>query len=174
MLTIATKKRNSFSGKVIGITGSVGKTSVKENLKFLLSFESNVSASIKSYNNYLGVLISIINMDNFSNFAIFEIGTNNFDEIGKLTSIILPHQVIVTNIYPTHLENFKSTRNIAIEKSDIFNLKFNSEIELLILPNSNSDELFLYDQAKKMKISKILTIGKQTNSNYYIQEINKK
>ena len=173
LLRIANKKRNNFRGKVIGITGSVGKTSVKENLKFLLSFESKVSASIKSYNNYLGVLISLINMDNFSDFAIFEIGTNNFQEIGKLTSIIMPQQVIVTNIFPTHLESLKSTRNIAIEKSDIFNLKYNSEIELLILPNSNSDELFLYDQAKKMKISKILTVGKKTNSNYHIQEINK-
>jgi murE/murF fusion protein len=173
LLTIANKKRNNFRGKVIGITGSVGKTSVKENLKFLLSFESKVSASIKSYNNYLGVLISLINMDNFSDFAIFEIGTNNFHEIGKLTSIIMPQQVIITNIFPTHLESFKSTMNIAIEKSDIFNLKYNPEIELLILPNSNSDELFLYDQSKKMKISKILTVGKKPNSNYYIQEINK-
>ncbi len=173
LLKIASKKRNSFRGKVIGITGSVGKTSVKENLKFFLSFESNVSASIKSYNNYLGVLISLINMDNYCDFAIFEIGTNNFHEIGKLTSIIMPQQVIVTNICPTHLESFKSTRNIAIEKSDIFNLKFNPNIELLVLPNSNSDELFLYDLAKKMKISKILTVGKKTNSNYCIQKINK-
>jgi murE/murF fusion protein len=173
LFSLASKKRNRFKGKVIGITGSVGKTSVKENLKFLLSFESKVSASIKSYNNYLGVLISLINMDNFSDFAIFEIGTNNFHEIGKLTSIIMPQQVIITNIFPTHLESFKSTMNIAIEKSDIFNLKYNPEIELLILPNSNSDELFLYDQSKKMKISKILTVGKKPNSNYYIQEINK-
>ena len=100
-------------------------------------------------------------MDNFSDFAIFEIGTNNFYEIKKLTSIIMPQQVIVTNIFPTHLESFKKTRNIAIEKSDIFNLKYNPEIELLILPNSNSDESFLYDHAKKMKISKILTVGKK-------------
>ena len=173
LFTIASKKRNSFKGKVIGITGSVGKTSVKENLKFFLACESKVSASIKSYNNYLGVLISLTNMDSFSDFAIFEIGTNNFHEIKKLVSIIMPQQVIVTNIFPTHLENFRNTRNIAIEKSDIFNLKFNPEIELLILPNSNSDELFLYDRAKEMKIPKILTVGKKTNSNYYIQKINK-
>ena len=88
MLTVARKKRNSFRGKVIGITGSVGKTSVKENLKFFLSFESKVSASIKSYNNYLGVLISLINMDNFSDFAIFEIGTNNFHEIEKFDRFV--------------------------------------------------------------------------------------
>ena len=120
LLTIANKKRNIFKGKVIGITGSVGKTSIKENLKFFLSSEFNVSASIKSYNNYLGVLISLVNMNLNSDFAIFEIGTNNFYEISHLASIIMPQQVIITNIFPTHLENFKNTRNIAKEKSDIF------------------------------------------------------
>ena len=60
LLKIANKKRNSFKGKVIGITGSAGKTSVKENLKYFISPELNISASIKSYNNLLGVLISQI------------------------------------------------------------------------------------------------------------------
>ena len=168
---ISNKKRNIFKGKVIGITGSVGKTTIKENLKYCLSFVSNVSASIKSYNNYLGVLVSLINMDCNCNFAIFEIGTNNFKEIRKLTSIILPQQVIVTNIFPTHLENFKNTRNVAVEKSDIFNPKFNPAVEFLILPNSNVDVLFLHEEAKKTKISQILTLGKEANSNYHIRKI---
>ena len=99
LLKIASEKRNIFKGKVIGITGSVGKTTIKENLKFFLSTVSKVSASIKSYNNYLGVLISIINIDLNSNFAIFEIGTNNFNEIKNLTSIIIPQQIIITNIF---------------------------------------------------------------------------
>ena len=60
---IATIKRNIFKGKVIGVTGSAGKTSVKENLNFFLSSVSNVSVSIKSYNNYLGVLLSLTNID---------------------------------------------------------------------------------------------------------------
>ena len=174
LLKIASEKRNIFKGKVIGITGSVGKTTIKENLKFFLSTVSKVSASIKSYNNYLGVLISIINIDLNSNFAIFEIGTNNFNEVKNLTSIIIPQQIIITNIFPTHIENFKNTRNIAKEKSDIFNPEFNSNVNLLILPNSNNDELFLYKQAKKMKISEVLTLGKNVNSNYCIQKIDKK
>ena len=70
LLNIAKKKRKIFKGKVIGITGSVGKTSIKENLKFFLSNAVNISASIRSYNNFLGVLISIINMDLKSVFAI--------------------------------------------------------------------------------------------------------
>jgi len=174
LLTIATKKRNIFKGKVIGITGSVGKTTVKENLKFFLSLTSTVSASIKSYNNYLGVLISLININLRSDFAIFEIGTNNFNEIKELTTIIIPQQIIITNIFPTHLENFKTTKNIAKEKSDIFNLKYNSKVQLLILPNTNKDELFLFNKAKKMRISKIVTLGKKINSNYCIKKIVKK
>ena len=174
LLSIANIKRNIFKGKVIGITGSAGKTTVKENLKFFLLSDTKVSASVKSYNNYLGVLISLINMNLYCDFAIFEIGTSNFNEIRKLTSIVMPQQIIITNIFPTHIANFKNTRNVAKEKSDIFNPKYNPEVELLILPNSNSDESFLYDQAKKMNISKVITLGKNINSNYHIKKIDKK
>ena len=59
---IAIKKRELFKGQVIGITGSIGKTSVKENLKYFLSHNFKVSASIKSYNNYLGVILSLVNL----------------------------------------------------------------------------------------------------------------
>ena len=98
LLSTAKIKRNIFKGKVIGITGSVGKTTLKENLKYFISQTSTVSVSIKSYNNYLGVLISLININLSSSFAIFEIGTNNFEEIKNLTSIIMPSQIIITNI----------------------------------------------------------------------------
>ena len=70
---IAIKKRNLFKGNVIAITGSIGKTSIKEFLNFFLSSEGIISASIKSYNNYLGVLVSLINMDKDSVFSIFEV-----------------------------------------------------------------------------------------------------
>ena len=128
-----------------------------KHLKYFLSTHKNISVAIKSYNNYLGILISLININLHSIFAIFEIGTNNFNEIKKLTSIVMPHQVIITNIFPTHLENFKTTRNVAIEKSDIFNPKFNPNIELLILPNSNEDEVYFYKLSKKYKISPVFT-----------------
>ena len=173
LLSIANIKRNQFKGKVIGITGSVGKTTLKENLKYFISQTSIVSASIKSYNNYLGVLISIININLSSSFAIFEIGTNNFEEIKNLTSIIMPSQAIITNILPTHLENFKNTKNIAIEKSDIFNLKYNPNIELLILPQNNTDEMHITDLALKENVPNIITFGKTNNQSYSIEKIKK-
>lgn len=159
LLEIAIIKRKLFKGKVIGVTGSVGKTSVKENLQYLLSPFFKVSASIKSYNNLLGVVISLINADLLSDFLIFEMGTNNFSEIKELTSVVMPSQIIITNILPTHLEKLINTKNIAKEKADIFNPKYNSKVELAILPNENIDEQFLVKIAKKNKIKNIQTFG---------------
>lgn len=168
---IAEKKRNLYKGTIIGITGSSGKTSVKEALKFFLSSEFIISASIKSYNNYLGVLISLLNLNLSSKFAIFEIGTNNFNEIKILTKIIQPSQVIITNIHSTHLENFINTRNIAIEKSDIFNPKINNKIKVVISKNSNSDESFIKKIAQRYKIESIITLGNNNKETYNLINI---
>ena len=167
---LASKKRNLFNGKVIGITGSIGKTSVKENLNFFLSKHIKVSSSIKSYNNLLGVTISILNLNKNSLFGIFEVGTNNFNEINVLSSILKPDQVVITNINPTHLENFKNTRNIAIEKSDLFNPKYNPNINTVILPISNKDEEFMFRITKKYKIKKVITFGNNKKANFYIKK----
>ena len=161
---IAKEKRKIFNGKIIGITGSVGKTSVKENLIFFLENSFNVSASIKNYNNYLGVIISLLNLDLNSDYAIFEIGTNDFYEIRKLTSIIKPSQVIITNIYPTHLEKLINTKNIAEEKSDIFNPNYNKNTQIAILPNENEDEKIIIEKAFKLKLFKIITFGNNSSS----------
>ena len=171
---ISVEKRKLYNGKVIGITGSIGKTSIKENLKFFLNSYFIISASIKSYNNYLGVIISLINLNLKSDFAIFEIGTNDFYEIRKLTSLVKPSQVIISNIFQTHLENLINTRNIAIEKSDIFNPKYNSLAELLIIPNENIDEKFIIKQAKKYNINNIISIGRSLNSDIKILSLKNK
>ena len=173
LFKIAIHKRNLFNGKIIGITGSVGKTSVKENLKYFLSSFSRVSASIKSYNNLLGVMISLINIDLLSDFSIFEIGTNNFSEIKELTSIIKPSQIIITNIFPTHLEKLVNTRNIAIEKSDIFNPQYNPNVELIIISNNNIDEKFIIKCAENKFIPNIFTFGDTHESNLNISNIKK-
>jgi len=171
LLQIAILKRKLFKGNVVGITGSIGKTSLKENLKYFLSRHFKVSASIKSYNNYLGVIISLLNLNLKSDFAIFELGTNNFLEIQKLTSLVMPSQVIITNIFPVHLEKLINTRNIAKEKSDIFNIKYNPNVNLVILSDSNIDEKYIINKAIKKNIPNILTFGKKLSSNLKILNI---
>ena len=171
LLEIAKQKRNLFKGRVIGITGSVGKTSVKENLRFYLSSYFKISASIKSYNNTLGVILSLLNLDLKSKFAIFELGTNNFNEIKTLTLIVRPSQVIITNIYPCHLEKLINTRNIAKEKSDILNKKYNPDVELAILSNSNKDEKYIINKAINNNVGNIFSFGRDINSDFYIKSI---
>ena len=159
LIKLAKKKRKLFKGKVIGITGSAGKTTLKESLSFFLKFKFKISYSYKSYNNFLGVIISILNMSLNSKFAIFELGTNNFGEITKLVKYIYPSQIIITNIQSTHLESFKNKKNIAIEKSNIFIPKNNPNVELLILLTENKAENLVFDIAKKNKLKNVITVG---------------
>ena len=159
-------KRSSYNGKVVGITGSAGKTSLKEYLKLFLGKKFKVSASIKSYNNNLGVMISILNMNLKSEYAIFEIGTNNFFEIRKLTELVKPSQIFITNILSTHLENFKNKRNIAIEKSDIFKKKYNPLAEILIFQKKSKEEQLIYNIAIKENLRKLIKIGTRKDGCY--------
>ena len=171
LLNIAKQKRDLFKGKIIGITGSVGKTSVKENLYYFLSKTHNVSASIKSYNNFLGVLITLLNIDLLSDFSIFEIGTNNFFEIKTLTKIVQPDQTIITNIHSVHLAKLINTRNIAKEKSDIFNKEINPSVKLVVISNNNIDEEFIIKRAMNQKISNIITLGNKLNSSLMLSHV---
>ena len=157
---LSKKKRSLYNGKVIGITGSAGKTSLKENLKFFLEKKFTVSASIKSYNNNLGVMISILNMNINSHFAIFEMGTSNFFEIRDLTKLVQPSQIFINNILSTHLEKLKTKKNITIEKSDIFYKKYNPLAEILYFQKNTKEEKMIENLAKKQKLKNIISIGK--------------
>ena len=111
---------------------------------------------IKSYNNKLGVSLSLANIDLKSKYAIFEIGTNNFGEIKLLTKLENPKIAIVTNISPTHLEKFKNVGNILKEKSEIFNSKNNKHLKFIIVPYENNLLLKKAKLNKKCKISDLL------------------
>ena len=169
LIDLSEKKRSIYYGQVIGITGSAGKTSLKEYLKFFLRKKFKVSASIKSYNNKLGVIISILNMDLKSDYAIFEIGTNNFFEIRELTKLVKPNQIFITNILSTHLKNFKNKSNIAREKSDIFIKKYNPLAEILYFQKKSKEEDLIYKIAKIEKLNKLIKIGKKEGDSYFVK-----
>ena len=167
---LALKKRDLYKGKVIGITGSAGKTTLKETLAFFLKRNEIISFSKKSYNNKLGVLISLLNINLNSTYSIFEIGTNNFGEIKNLTKIVKPTEIFITNIQSTHLQSFRSKKNIAKEKADIFNSKYNNQKRRLFL-NINSDfENMLIQKAKKENNLNLVPIN-DSNTKYFIKKI---
>ncbi|MCB2014384.1 MAG: UDP-N-acetylmuramoyl-tripeptide--D-alanyl-D-alanine ligase [Sphingobium sp.] len=114
--------RARMQGKVIGVTGSVGKTSTKEALyRALDRFRpGQAHRSVKSYNNHVGVPLSLARMPRDSLFGIFEMGMNHAGELSALTRLVRPHVAIVTAIAPAHIEFFESEEAIARAKAEIF------------------------------------------------------
>jgi len=104
----ATYYRGLFKFPVIGLTGSNGKTIVKEWLNFLLSPDFNVIRSPKSYNSQVGVPLSVIAINEKHNLGIFEAGISTVTEMEKLEAVIKPTIGILTNIGSSHDEGFKN------------------------------------------------------------------
>ena len=107
---------------VIGVTGSAGKTGVKEALFAALDRGSRGRAhrSVKSYNNHVGVPLSLARMPARSRFGVFEMGMNHAGELAALTRLVRPHVAIVTTIAPAHIGHFSGEEAIAEAKAEIF------------------------------------------------------
>ena len=119
---LARAARNRVEAKIIGVTGSVGKTGVKEAIFASLERASRGAAhrSTRSYNNHVGVPLSLTRMPARSRFGIFEMGMNHAGEIEGLTAQVRPHVAVITTIAPAHIENLGSMEAIAAAKAEIF------------------------------------------------------
>ena len=118
---LAAHHRKRFNIPVIGITGSNGKTIVKEFLYQLLHNEFNIVRSPRSYNSQLGVPLSVWQMSDKNTLGIFEAGISQPDEMERLQPIIAPTIGVVTNIGEAHQENFISSTQKCLEKLTLFN-----------------------------------------------------
>ena len=116
----AANYRSLFNFPIIGLTGSNGKTIVKEWLNFLLSPDYNVIRSPKSYNSQIGVPLSVISINEKHNLGIFEAGISTRSEMDKLQEIVKPTIGILTNIGTAHDEGFVSTEEKITEKLKLF------------------------------------------------------
>ena len=112
--------RARTTAKVVGITGSVGKTSTKEMLRAILSGQGRTHAAEASYNNHWGVPLTLARMPADADFAVIEIGMNHAGEIAPLARLARLDVALVTTVAPAHLEAFDSVEGIAHEKAAIF------------------------------------------------------
>ncbi|WP_260924235.1 UDP-N-acetylmuramoyl-tripeptide--D-alanyl-D-alanine ligase [Novosphingobium sp. 9] len=114
--------RERARGPIIGVTGSVGKTGVKEAIFAALDRASHGDAhrSVKSYNNHVGVPLSLSRMPSRARFGIFEMGMNHAGEIAALTRQVRPNVAVITTIAPAHIEMLGSMEAIADAKAEIF------------------------------------------------------
>jgi murE/murF fusion protein len=163
--------RQNINAKIIAITGSCGKTSLKELLGSSLGQISKVSFSPKSYNNKYGVPLSLFNLKQKDDYGVLEIGMDKKGEIDYLSKIVRPDVSVITNITYAHAKNFKNIKQIALAKSEIIsNTKDNGFIVL------NADDNF-FSLHKKLAIKKnlnIISFGiKNKNSNIKLLDIKK-
>ena len=158
--------------KIIAITGSAGKTSLKNLTHNLLQNYGKTYSSPKSFNNHFGVPISLSNLRNDEDkFGIFEVGMSNAGEIKKLSKLVMPNLAVITNIGEAHLENFKNIKGIAKAKSEIIeNITPDGTI---ILNRDDKYYNYLLKKAKTHNLN-IFTFGKHKNSDVYLYKINKK
>lgn len=159
---LAKSYRNQLNIKVVGITGSNGKTSTKDILASLLKTQYKTHKTIGNFNNYIGMPLTILSMAEDTEFAVLEMGMDNFGQIELLTSIATPNAAIITNIGEAHLEGLLTRENIAKAK-------------LEILKGLRPDDLFVYygdDSILKKEIQNISlsynvkTYGTGENNDY--------
>ncbi len=111
--------RARTTAKVVGVTGSVGKTSTKEMLRTVLTPQGKTHVAEASYNNHWGVPLTLARMPADTDYAVIEIGMSNPGEIAPLAKMAAPHVVMVTTVAAAHLEAFKDVAGIAVEKASI-------------------------------------------------------
>jgi UDP-N-acetylmuramoyl-tripeptide--D-alanyl-D-alanine ligase len=120
LVALGRAARARLTGKVIAVTGSVGKTSTKEALRAVLGAQGETHASVASFNNHWGVPLTLARCPASAQFAVFEIGMNHAGEITPLVQMVRPHVAIVTTVEPVHLEFFSGVEAIADAKAEIF------------------------------------------------------
>lgn len=148
--TLATAHRASFSCPVIGITGSNGKTIVKEWLSMALSVNQTVTSSPDSYNSQIGVPLSVCRMTPNTNIAVFEAGISMPDEMENLAHIIKPTIGILTNVGMAHAQFFSNDVEKIKEKLKLF-----QEADLLIYHDNNTTLNNILSQSEYQHLHKI-------------------
>ncbi len=139
--------RSKLKAKVIGITGSAGKTTTKEILATLLSEKFKVNKTIANNNNHIGVPLTVLSTNEKHNVLVAELGTNHFGEIPYTSSIVSPDLALITNIGDSHLEYLKNRKGVFTEKSALLKETMKCGGKVFI----NNDDKILKEFGKKIK-----------------------
>lgn len=145
------------TGKMLAITGSVGKTSTKETFRLILSAFGKTHAPVKSFNNHWGVPLTLCRMPQDTEFGVFEIGMNNAGEITPLSKLVQPHIAMITTVAPVHLENLGSLDAIAAAKAEIFDGLLPGGTA--VVHGDIEHTAFLKIQASKASAGHVMTFG---------------
>jgi UDP-N-acetylmuramoyl-tripeptide--D-alanyl-D-alanine ligase len=118
---LALLQREKFSGTVVAVTGSTGKTSVKELIASILGQLGAVHFTQGNFNNHIGVPLTLLSVEADADFAVIEMGASAAGEIGYLCAIARPHIAMINNVQLAHIEGFGSLEGVAAAKGEIYN-----------------------------------------------------
>lgn len=164
---LAKNYRKTLNTKIIGITGSNGKTSTKDLIASVLSKKYNIEKTLGNLNNQIGLPKTILNISKDTEIGVVEMGTDSFGEIEILSNIAKPNISIITNIGDSHLEKLLTKENIAKEKLHIIDGMPEDGIFLY-----NLDDEILSKEFNRLNINnKILTFGQSKDANFRIKFI---
>jgi UDP-N-acetylmuramoyl-tripeptide--D-alanyl-D-alanine ligase len=161
--------RARTSAKIIGVTGSVGKTSVKEALfaAFDRGAPGAAHRSLKSYNNHVGVPLSLARMPRDTRYGVFEMGMNHEGELAALTRLVRPHVALVTTVALAHGAFFKDESAIADAKGEIFQGLAPGGTAIIPYDSQHRDRLIT---AARPYASEIVTFGRDAKADVYARE----
>lgn len=161
---LAKYKRDLYNIPVVAVTGSVGKTSVKDIISSVLSFKYNVLSTKGNFNNEIGLPLTVLGLNDSHDILVVEMGMSSFGEIHLLSNIARPTIAVITNIGTAHIGNLGSRENILKAKLEILD-GMNSGT--LIINNDN-------DMLKTVKYNNLITIGIENDSDYMAHDIYEK
>lgn len=169
LLQIAAASRERVPAKVIAVTGSVGKTSVVQAIRASLSHAFPAHSSIKSFNNHVGVPLSLARMDRNCRQAVFELGMSAQGEIAPLSQHVKPDVAIITTIGAAHRQSFEGLKAIAEEKAAIFDGMQAGGI--VIIGMGHAYDGYLVELARKKGLQ-VRTVGFDKTADYYPTHLN--
>lgn len=169
---LAKAYRNQLNMKVVGITGSNGKTSTKDILASVLAKHFITQKTLGNFNNEIGVPLTLLSLSENCEAAVVEMGMENLQELSFLTQLVRPDIAIISNVGTAHLENLGTMENIARAKLEI--VEGLGEHGLLIY---NGDQQLLRTAAVEKQIPgyiKIRTFGKEERNDVVVQQVRQK
>lgn len=154
--------RKQCKAKIVGVTGSVGKTSTKEMLRMALAAHGKTHATSGNYNNHIGTPLNLANLPADTQFAVFEMGMNHAGEISHLTRMVQPHVAAITTVEAVHIEFFDSIEGIADAKSEIFDVMTGEGFAILNRDNPHYGRVS--KRATEKNVKHIITFGAHEKS----------
>ncbi|WP_108461163.1 UDP-N-acetylmuramoyl-tripeptide--D-alanyl-D-alanine ligase [Devosia naphthalenivorans] len=169
MRDIAQAARARSRAAIVGVTGSVGKTTTKEAIRIVLEAAGSTHASIKSFNNHWGVPLMLARLPEGAQFGVFEMGMSAADEIRPLSQLVRPHIAVITTVAAAHLEAFDSIDGIARAKAEIF---AGLEPGGTVVLNADHPHIgILLEEAHAAGVQNIVTYGEACGVDWQILKI---